>query len=97
MVARYIRLNAAAADEQRERYQPDAWEEIIGRHIETLSSVTVGDILQRVLNIPPENWRQTDATRIARVLKAAGWERRQVRIGQQREWRYSRPSPVSPD
>ena len=90
-------LNAAAADEQRERYQPDAWEEIIGRHIETLSFVTVGDILQRVLNIPPENWRQTDATRIARVLKAAGWERRQVWIGQQREWRYSRPSPVSPD
>jgi hypothetical protein len=61
--------------------------------------VTVGEILEDALALRAGDWTQTDMNRIARCLRAMGWERRQQRDGQKREWRYYRPdrmSPVSP-
>jgi predicted P-loop ATPase len=89
-------LNAAAAIEQRQRYQPDAWSEPIEQHICNLSSITVREILADVLHQPVGEWSQIDMNRVARCLRGLGWERRQLRVGDSREWRYHRPSPQSP-
>jgi hypothetical protein len=34
---------------------------------------------------------QTEQNRVARCLRSIGWERKQVRTGDKREWRYRRP------
>jgi len=92
-----VRLNAAANSEQRQRYQPDAWSEPIAKHIMYLSSgVGVGEILADVLHQSVGEWTQTDMNRVSRCLRALGWERRQQRVGDMREWRYHPPSPESP-
>jgi hypothetical protein len=89
-------LATAATVEQRARYQPDAWDELIERHLAGVSSVTVGEVLANLLYRAAAEWSQSDMNRIARCLRAMGWERRQQRAGKEREWRYYRPSPVSP-
>ena len=90
-------LNAAATIEQRQRYQPDAWSKPIESHIANLASISVGEILAEVLHLAVGEWSQIDMNRVSRCLRSLGWERRQMRVGREREWRYLPPSPVSLD
>jgi predicted P-loop ATPase len=90
-------LNAAAGIEQRQRYQPDAWSAPIENYIANRASISVNEILADVLHRPVGEWTQPDMNRVARCLRAIGWERRQQRVGDGREWRYYRPSPLSPE
>jgi predicted P-loop ATPase len=86
-------LNAEASREQKHRYQPDAWDQKILKHVETLASVTIDDILEKVLNIEVGKWTQSDQNRVARSLRALGWVRRQKQVDGDRAWRYFRPDP----
>ncbi|HMF76410.1 MAG TPA: hypothetical protein VK604_12170 [Bryobacteraceae bacterium] len=67
-------LAEAAAEEQADRYEGDPWEEPIGRWIENRPSVSVSDVLSRCLEKPKAQWTQMDKNRVARSLKALGWE-----------------------
>jgi predicted P-loop ATPase len=88
-------LSTAAAEVQRGRYQADAWEGPIREFVAARRDVIVGDVLKDALHISVDKWGQGDANRVARCLKALGWERFQCRYDGKREWRY-RPSPLSP-
>jgi predicted P-loop ATPase len=90
-------LNHAASEAQRARYQADAWEKPIQEYLATQPSSSVGEILKSALIIPAGEWAQGDMNRVARILRTIGWERYQHREEGRREWRYRRPSPVSPD
>jgi predicted P-loop ATPase len=86
-------VEAFAAEEQEQRRQGDPWEEPIlewlGR--QTKTEHTVAEILAGALQREIEDWTQTDLNRVARCLRAHGYERAQVRVGDgRRTWVYRR-------
>ena len=93
-----------AAEEQRGRLVEDVWHWDVLRHAddeaahqEALSAgkrdgqgrgtVAVGDILRR-LGVETARQDQAAANRVARCLKAGGWEKFRLRTGNALEWRY---------
>ncbi|WP_321476887.1 virulence-associated E family protein [uncultured Paludibaculum sp.] len=91
-------LRYLAGEEQRARYEGDAWEELIMPWISgrLLKEVSIGQILQDedCLNKPSGQWTQSDKIRIAKILKSNGWVRFNAAIGGGSDWRYR---PVSGD
>jgi predicted P-loop ATPase len=99
-------LKRAASEQQAARYQGDPWDCEIRQYIEptneagepiteeTKESVSVGEILTKVLQIEKGRWSQQDQNRVARCLKSMGWVRYQERDGAKRSWRY-REKPVT--
>jgi predicted P-loop ATPase len=77
-----------ATDQQMERYEDDPWEEGIAPWLEARSSVSISEVLEKCLQKPQALWAQTDKNRVARCLKALGWERYRERQGSRLEWRY---------
>lgn len=86
-------LTFAAEQEQADRYEGDAWDEPIAKYVEERDSVSVEEVL-RFLDKPVGTWTQYDKTRVARSLKALGWERYKSGSKHARQWRY-RPRLVS--
>ena len=62
-----------ASDQQVDRYEGDPWEEVIAPWIETKSSVSISEVLEKCLAKPQAQWTQTDKIRAARCLRAQGW------------------------
>ncbi len=87
-------LNIAAEQEQADRYEGDAWETLIATWSEGKDSVSIDEILTTCLEKPKGTWTQSDKTRVARCLRALGWERYKAGPRNGREWRY-RQAPVS--
>jgi predicted P-loop ATPase len=58
-----------------------------------LESVTVGEILEKVIGLDIGKWGQREENRVAKSLRKLCWERKQNRIPGDREWRYRRPKP----
>ena len=92
-------IEAFAAEEQEQRRQGDPWEEPIlewlGR--QTKTEHTVAEILSGALRREVGDWTQADLNRVARCLRANGYERFQVRTAAQdnsgkrrRTWIYRR-------
>jgi predicted P-loop ATPase len=77
-----------ASDQQIERYEGDPWEEVIGPWLESRSSVSISEVLEKCLEKAQALWTQTDKNRAARCLRALGWERYRERHGDRLEWRY---------
>ncbi|MFO0675284.1 MAG: virulence-associated E family protein [Polyangiaceae bacterium] len=96
----------AAAAEQDARYQCDAWESVVVpwlrlRALEATEAgqskgVTVGEVLAGPLDLDKSKWNQSEQSRVGRMLKRHGWERRRLRSGDEREWRYFPVVPVVP-
>jgi predicted P-loop ATPase len=86
-------LTFAAEQEQADRYEGDAWDEPIASYVDDRDSVSVEEVL-RFLDKPVGTWTQYDKTRVARSLKASGWERYKSGSKHARQWRY-RPRSVS--
>jgi predicted P-loop ATPase len=83
-------LNAAAVEEQADRYEGDPWEPMIRQWVSNRESVTVADILGHAIGRPLELWTQNDKIRVARCLRALRWERYRARSEGGLEWRYRR-------
>jgi hypothetical protein len=77
-----------ASDQQVDRYEGDPWEEVIGPWVETRSSVSISEVLEKCLIKPQAQWTQIDKIRVARCLRAQGWQRYRERLGGRLEWRY---------
>jgi hypothetical protein len=60
----------------------------------SVGRVTIPDILIHVIRKPIDRWDQKDANQVSRCLTHAGWERKQVRVGNTRKWFYVNLSPV---
>ena len=81
-------LTLAAEQEQADRYEGDAWEGPISTWIEGQASVSTEDILMTCLEKAKGTWTSFDKTRVARCLRALGWERYKAGPRTSREWRY---------
>jgi predicted P-loop ATPase len=79
------------ADHTSERYQGDAWQARIVRYAQTLDSISVADCLTH-LGLDTGRWGQSEQTRVAKLLKAAGYVRRRTTNAGVREWRYFKES-----
>jgi len=81
----------AAAQEVQMRYDGDPWDEKIADWIKGRESVSVSEVLELCLEKNKGEWAQRDQNRVARSLRAKGWERYQQRTGpgpKNREHRY---------
>lgn len=82
-----------AQRQQEERYASDPWDasvlEFALKHYDENGrlSVSIPEVLAG-LKIDQARWTQVDSNRIARCLRADGWERFQLRDRDRREWRY---------
>lgn len=52
--------------------------------------VTVAEVVEGAMGVPPSEQGQGELTRAARMLAALGWERK--RTGDRRTWQYHRPA-----
>lgn len=78
------------AEEQAARYQGDPWEEIIAPWLTARTSTSVSELLSKCVHKRQAQWAQRDKSRIARRLRALGWERYRERQANRLEWRYRR-------
>ena len=85
-----LELNRQAAEEQADRYDGDLWDEMILRWIEDKDTVSIQEILTGCIEKRADTWTQIDKNRVARCLKANGWERFYSGPRGAREWRYRR-------
>jgi putative DNA primase/helicase len=85
------RLSALIASHTSERYQGDAWHDIVIMHAQLFESISVADCLTHV-GIERGRWSQSDQNRVAKILKSEGFRRRQVAQNGKREWRYFKPA-----
>lgn len=69
---------------QEDRFEADAWEEEILKHVEGKSRVTVGGIAKDALEMRIERIGTSERNRIVAVLERIGWRR--VRDWQGRAW-----------
>jgi predicted P-loop ATPase len=70
-----VPLNREAAGEQADRYEGDPWDELILAWAENRESVSIADVLSVCLEKKKDMWTQWDRNRVARCLRAHGWER----------------------
>jgi predicted P-loop ATPase len=77
-----------AADQQIERYEGDPWEEVIGPWLESRTSASIGEVLEKCVQKAHALWTQADKNRAARCLRSLGWERYRERHDTRLEWRY---------
>jgi predicted P-loop ATPase len=61
--------------EQAERYEGDAWEDVIAIYLDTVSKVTIGQVARNCLEIETARISTSDQRRIAAVLEQRGWRR----------------------
>jgi predicted P-loop ATPase len=76
------------AEAQAKRFEGDPWEERITDFILNRSSVTVIELLGKVLNIEAGRWTQGDQNRVAKILTHHGWVRKQRRVQGKPQWLY---------
>jgi len=93
-------LRAAASEAQADRYEGDAWEDLIEGFVKTTRAtrgVTRADIYE-LLGIPKDRWDRSADMRIARCLKALGCTQRRSGADGKGPRVYVPPTPpTSPD
>ena len=86
-----------AAKVQAERRIVDVWEEAALEWADKQQTpFSVSALLSSALNVPVERQDQNAHNRVARLLRASGWERFNARDGTKRVWRYRRSFLGSP-
>lgn len=78
--------------EQRDRYEEDAWQEIIERFLEYKRSVTINQILSECLEIPKERWN-FHKKKVAAILQVLNWSKRRAQVEGERSYYYESPKP----
>jgi predicted P-loop ATPase len=92
----------AAEEVQSSRYAVDVWQDKVIQQAETISrlpdsrrSAAIPEILS-AMGVDTPRQDQLQANRVGRCLRFAKWERKQVREGAKRFWRWFPPSEPTP-
>ena len=93
------KVSKVAEAEQSIRYVGDPWDEQVAELVEGKDEITLSAVLNVTAGSDHSRWGQPEANRVARILRAMGFERKQRRIGDKRIWIYRRlvPVAVTPD
>lgn len=83
-------LIAEAQAAQAARYAGDAWDDVVSEYVGSRDETSVADVLAHGLAIERSRWGQVEQNRVARILRTLGFERKQVRSGADRAWKYVR-------
>jgi predicted P-loop ATPase len=75
------------ADQQASRYEGDAWEDPIGKWLESQTQVTVGQVAREALGMENDRIGTADQRRIAAVLEQLEWVRQPMDGDGKRWWR----------
>jgi predicted P-loop ATPase len=87
-------LEELAAAEQRARFKVDAWQEAIVEWLGKQVDVSVWEVLEAALRLPPDQMTQSVQNRVAKILTHLGFVHYRPSIKGVREHRYRRdPSP----
>ncbi len=70
-----------------ERYQGDIWTDVVLGYAQVRESVSVAECLEHV-GVERGRWTLSDQTRVAKILKANGYDRHQRGSKKERTWRY---------
>lgn len=70
----------AHALETEARMVTDPWDDAIHDYVARRERVTIPEILEEALDVPAARQTQAESNRVARTLRRLGWERRQVRV-----------------
>jgi predicted P-loop ATPase len=89
-------MEQAAREHQEERLITDPWEWRICDHVVGKVEVSVAEILDACIKIPAERQTQRDENRVARILRAMKWERKQARRNGSRTWLYRPTEAMAP-
>jgi predicted P-loop ATPase len=84
---------ADAERHQRDRYIGDPWDDVISAYLDLQSEVTIDEVLRQALHLEIGRCGQLEMNRVARSLKALGYQRFQIRTaGGKRVWKYRKPT-----
>jgi predicted P-loop ATPase len=83
-------LEALATAEQRLRYRSDPWREIVDRWIGRRNDVSIFQVLEGALEIPPREQTQRAQNRVANILTELGFTKHRPRQNGKRPYRYCR-------
>jgi len=87
----------AATAEQEERYDSDAWHDLMLEWLIGKDTVTITEVLTECLRKARDHWTQTDQNRVSRTLRALKWERFRLprsSVNDSRQWAYRLAFPV---
>jgi predicted P-loop ATPase len=87
MFEQYVREEPAYEDFQGHRLDQPTWK----TRAEPLTETTVFNFLTEGMNMLPSRISRGDEMRAGRAMKMCGWERRQKRVGDKRQWIYVVP------
>jgi predicted P-loop ATPase len=81
-----------AEEEQSDRYAVDPWQEkVMAYACRSKTGVGLQEVLSHGLGMDIDRQGRAESNRVAACLRFARWERRQVREGRNRYWRYFPP------
>ena len=84
------------ARQQADRRIADPWEQaVITWATDKNAPVTIAEVLHHAIGLELERRDQVHENRVARIFKAHGWERVQLRVAGDRVWHYRRPPHVA--
>jgi predicted P-loop ATPase len=91
-------VQAAAEEQQRDRYVGDVWDAEITAYVTRMGDrdVAIADVLKD-MGIPIDRCGQVEQNRVARVLRTLGLVRRQRGSGASRRWVYETPLTIGAD
>ena len=92
-------LNRKAQEEQSQRYEGSAWDEIIldwatKRVALGLVSVSVAEVLELCIQKAKKEWTRADQMTVSSCLRSAGWKRYRERGRGLQEWRWRAPDEM---
>jgi predicted P-loop ATPase len=72
--------------QQEQRFEHDAWEEIVAAYLDRHSRVTVGEVARQALGFENQRIGTADQRRIAAAMDRLGWRREPKGTGGKRWW-----------
>lgn len=89
------RVRQMAEDAAAARYTDDVWTDAVLEFIKQMNETSIPNILEDCLLVPVDRQGQVEQNRVARILRAHGWERFQKRDGDRRRWCYRRETATA--
>ena len=81
-------LTGAAASVVAERYNSDAWQDLIADHLVGRSQTSTTEILRDVLKLEVGRWDKSHQTRVGICLSRLGWEKERETTGDRPRFYY---------